>query len=73
MEIISLSGLIIIISICIIAFLIGYFVNTGRDNNNRLAKELEESKKELKNYRTEVSGHFQETAHQGQCIDGELP
>lgn len=63
MEIISLSGLIVIIAVCIIAFLIGYFVNTGRDDNSRLEKELEESREELKNYRTEVSGHFQETAN----------
>jgi uncharacterized membrane-anchored protein YhcB (DUF1043 family) len=63
MEIISLSGLIVIISVSIIAFLIGYFVNTGSDDNNRLEKELEESRKELKNYRTEVSGHFQATAN----------
>jgi uncharacterized membrane-anchored protein YhcB (DUF1043 family) len=62
MEIISLSGLIIIISVCIIAFLIGYFVNTGREDNSRLVKELEESKEELKNYRSEVTSHFQETA-----------
>ncbi len=63
MEIISLSGLILIISICIIAFLMGYFISGGREDNKRLEKELEESKNELKNYRSEVTSHFQETAH----------
>jgi uncharacterized membrane-anchored protein YhcB (DUF1043 family) len=63
MEIVSLNGLILIISVCIIAFLIGYFVSGGREDNKRLKKELKESREELKNYRSEVTSHFQETAH----------
>jgi len=63
MEIISLNGLILMIAVCIIAFLIGYLVNGGRKDNKRLEKELEESREELKNYRSEVTSHFQETAH----------
>lgn len=63
MEIVSLNGLILIISVCIITFLIGYFVSGGRKDNKRLKKELKENREELKNYRSEVTSHFQETAH----------
>lgn len=63
MEIVSVSGLILAISICIIAFFIGRLTSTGREDKKRLETELEQSREELSNYRSQVTSHFQETAH----------
>jgi len=62
MEYFSVNGLIIIISVCVIAFFIGRLTSKERKDKKRLEAELEESREELKNYRTKVSSHFQETA-----------
>jgi len=63
MEIMSLTGLILMSSIAIIAFLIGSLVGGRREDNKRLETELAASREELKNYRAEVTSHFQQTAH----------
>lgn len=63
MEYISVNGLIFVISVCIIAFFIGRLTSKEREDRKRLELALEESREELKNYRSEVTSHFQETAH----------
>jgi len=63
MEIISLTGLILMSSVAIIAFLLGSLVSGRRGDNKRLETELAASREELKNYRSEVTSHFQQTAH----------
>jgi uncharacterized membrane-anchored protein YhcB (DUF1043 family) len=63
MEIISVNGLLLIISVCVIAFFIGRLTSKEREDKKRLEIELKESREELKNYRSEVTSHFQETAH----------
>jgi len=63
MEYISVNGLIFVISVCVIAFFIGRLTSKEREDKKRLEIELEESREELKNYRSEVTSHFQETAH----------
>jgi uncharacterized membrane-anchored protein YhcB (DUF1043 family) len=63
MEAIPIYGLILIILVGAVAFLIGRLTSEGRKDNMRLEKELDESKKELKDYRSQVTSHFQETAH----------
>ncbi|MDX8405061.1 MAG: DUF1043 family protein [Mariprofundus sp.] len=63
MEIISLTGLILMTSVAIIAFLVGYLVSGRRKGNKQLETELAASREELKNYRSEVTSHFQQTAH----------
>ena len=63
MEVVSVSGLILTISICVIAFFIGRLTSPGREDKKRLEIELEQSREELSNYRSQVTSHFQETAH----------
>jgi len=63
MEYISVNSLIFVISVCIIAFFIGRLTSREREDKKRLEIELEESREELKSYRSEVTSHFQETAH----------
>jgi len=63
MEAVSVNSLLILISICAIAFFIGRLTGKGREDNQRLEMELEQSKAELKNYRSEVTSHLQESAH----------
>jgi uncharacterized membrane-anchored protein YhcB (DUF1043 family) len=63
MEAVSIYSLILIISVSAIAFLIGRLTSKGREDNMRLEKELEQSRKEFKDYRSQVTSHFQETAH----------
>ena len=63
MEYISVNGLIFVISVCVIAFFIGRLTSKERKDKKRLEMELEESREELKNYRSEVTSHFQGTAH----------
>ncbi|RLL50990.1 DUF1043 family protein [Mariprofundus sp. EBB-1] len=62
MEITSLTGIIIMISIAITAFLIGYLVSGRRKGNKHLETELAASREELNKYRSEVTNHFQKTA-----------
>jgi uncharacterized membrane-anchored protein YhcB (DUF1043 family) len=63
MEQFSVNGLMLIISVCVIAFFIGRLTSKERKDKKRLEMELEQSREELKNYRSEVTSHFQETAH----------
>jgi uncharacterized membrane-anchored protein YhcB (DUF1043 family) len=63
MEIVSVNGLILVISVCVIAFLIGRLTSKGRKDKKRLETELEQSREELSNYRSQVTSHFRETAH----------
>jgi len=62
MEITSLTGIIIMISIAITAFFIGYLVSGRRKGNKHLETELAASREELNKYRSEVTNHFQQTA-----------
>ncbi|MDQ6998737.1 MAG: DUF1043 family protein [Mariprofundus sp.] len=62
MEITSLTGIIIMISIAITAFLIGYLISGRRKGNKHLETELAASREELNKYRSEVTNHFQQTA-----------
>jgi len=62
MEITSLTDLMLITSIAIIAFLVGYLVSGRRKGNKQLETELAASREELQKYRSEVTSHFQQTA-----------
>jgi uncharacterized membrane-anchored protein YhcB (DUF1043 family) len=62
MEIISLNGLITVTAICAISFIIGRLTSVGRKDVKRLETELDQSREELKKYRSQVTSHFQETA-----------
>jgi len=63
MENLSPTCLILMSAIAIIAFFIGYLVSGKRDDNKRLETELSASQEELQKYRSEVTHHFQQTAH----------
>jgi len=62
MGTVSVNYLILVISFCIIAFFIGRLTSNERKNNKRLQAELEQSRDEIRDYRSRVTNHFRETA-----------
>jgi len=63
MELISLTGMLLMTAVATIAFFIGYLVSGKRVDNKKIGNELKASREELKKYRSEVTNHFQQTAH----------
>jgi len=62
MGTVSVNYLILVVSFCIIAFIIGRLTSNERKNNKRLQTELEQSREEIRDYRSRVTNHFRETA-----------
>jgi len=62
MGTVSVNCLILVISFCIIAFFIGRLTSNERKDNKRLQAELEQSREEIRDYRSRVTNHFRETA-----------
>jgi len=62
MGTVSINCLILVIVLCALAFFIGRLTSKERRDNKRLRTELEQSREEITEYRSQVANHFRETA-----------